>query len=64
MKEAQGIFTFKDGSQYLGEWKNDLKEGKGTFTWSDGNKFSGDWAQGESQKGILMTPDGQRKNIN
>jgi len=58
MKEGQGIFTFKDGSQYIGDWKNDLKEGKGTFSWADGNKFTGDWAQGESQKGLLQTPDG------
>ena len=43
MKEGRGIFRFKDGSEYLGEWKNDLKEGKGTFTWADGNKFNGDW---------------------
>ena len=58
MKEGNGIFSFKDGSTYLGEWKNDLKEGKGTFTWANGHKFIGDWVQGESQKGFLMTPDG------
>jgi len=43
MKEGRGILRFKDGSEYLGEWKNGLKEGKGTFTWADGNKFNGDW---------------------
>ena len=58
MKEGRGIFRFKDESEYLGEWKNDLKEGKGTFTWADGNKFNGDWLEGESQKGFLITPDG------
>lgn len=64
MKVGRGIFTFKDGSTYIGDWKDDLKDGKGIFTWSDGNKFSGEWIKGESRSGTLVAPDGTKKKIN
>ena len=38
-----GIFYYKNGSKYNGEWKNDKKEGKGIFYWNDGAKYDGEW---------------------
>lgn len=43
MRQGNGIFTYADGSSYVGSWEHDLKHGKGIFTWADGNKFSGEW---------------------
>ena len=30
MREGQGKMVFLDGSNYTGEWKNDMMHGKGT----------------------------------
>ena len=31
-----GIYEWRDGERYEGEYKADLKHGHGTYTWSDG----------------------------
>jgi hypothetical protein len=38
-----GSYTWDDGSQYVGEYKNDKRHGQGTLTWIDGNKYEGEW---------------------
>jgi MORN repeat len=30
---GKGIFTFKDGRKYVGDYKEDKKEGYGVFEW-------------------------------
>jgi len=42
-----GVFTWKDGRRYEGEYVEDKKEGKGTFSWPDGKKYIGGWKNGK-----------------
>ena len=32
---GKGVFTWKDGRRYEGEYRNDLKHGQGIFTWPE-----------------------------
>ena len=38
-----GTFTFADGNQYVGEWKNNKFNGQGTFTFANGDKYVGEF---------------------
>ena len=40
-KDCHGTLTYKDGSKYVGEFKNGRLSGQGTFTWLDGVKYVG-----------------------
>jgi hypothetical protein len=39
MKNGFGHFKWIDGSEYIGNWKNNDLEGKGVYLWSDGRKY-------------------------
>ena len=40
---GQGTYTWSDGEQYIGEWKDNKKNGLGTYTFADGDKYVGEW---------------------
>ena len=42
-----GVYTWQDGRQYRGEYKDDKKHGFGIYTWSDGRMYSGHWCRGK-----------------
>ena len=42
-----GIFSFKDGRRYEGQYENDNKQGMGQFEWPDGRKYIGEWFEGK-----------------
>ena len=42
-----GIYTWKDGRVYEGEYKDDELSGQGTFTYADGSKVMGEWRNNE-----------------
>lgn len=44
---GKGIFTWRDGRKYEGEYVDDKKEGKGVFTWNDNRKYDGYWVNGK-----------------
>ena len=44
---GKGIFKWKDGRSYTGDYKNDVKEGYGTFNWPDNRSHSGYWKNGK-----------------
>jgi hypothetical protein len=44
---GKGIYTWKDGRKYEGEYKNDKKDGYGEYTWIDGRKYAGQWKNGK-----------------
>ena len=35
--EGNGIYYYKDGGTYIGQWKNNLKYGKGKYYYKNGN---------------------------
>ena len=53
-----GIYTWKDGRKYEGEYAMDKKQGHGIYTWSDGRKYDGEWDNGK-QHGIGIYYDAQ-----
>ena len=44
---SEETITYPDGSQYVGEHKDDVGHGKGTMTYPDGSKDEGIWKNGE-----------------
>jgi hypothetical protein len=38
-----GLFTWKDGSSYDGDFKDNMIEGYGVYIWDDGRKYRGEW---------------------
>jgi hypothetical protein len=42
-----GVYTWKDGRKYEGEYLLDKKHGKGAYYWADGRKFDGMWGNGK-----------------
>ena len=49
-KDCHGSFTFKNGSKYVGNFKDGKFSGRGTFAWEKG-KFAGEKYVGEFLKG-------------
>ena len=61
--DGKGTFNYKDGSTYVGEWKDSEKHGHGVFTWpSTGpshNKYDGNWVKGKQHgQGKFTWEDG------
>ncbi|XP_006870885.1 PREDICTED: radial spoke head 1 homolog [Chrysochloris asiatica] len=39
-----GIYKFKNGARYIGEYLKNKKHGQGTFIYPDGSRYEGEWA--------------------
>lgn len=53
---GRGVYVWKDGRKYEGEYKEDKKDGFGTYTWADGKKYSGEWRNSKRHgKGIYIS---------
>ena len=50
---GNGIYTYANGSKYVGEWKDGKENGQGTYTWVsentwfNGNKYVGEYKDGK-----------------
>lgn len=44
--DGDGIFTWKDGRKYKGQYSDDRKHGYGEFFWPDGRIYKGFWKDG------------------
>jgi len=44
---GKGLFKWKDGREYIGEYLEDKKSGYGVFKWPDGRTYSGYWSKGK-----------------
>ena len=44
---GRGTYKWPDGSEYDGEYINNIKEGNGTFKWADGRIFKGTFKNGK-----------------
>jgi hypothetical protein len=55
---GKGVYTWKDGRRYEGEYQHDKKHGWGVYTWADGRRYEGPWAYGKQHgKGKYILPD-------
>ena len=56
---GQGTYTYSDGEQYVGEFKEGLFEGQGTFAYSDGAQYVGEFKEGIFEgQGTFTSSDG------
>ena len=46
-ENGKGTYTWTDGDEYIGEWKDGVPHGQGTHTWPSGNKYIGQWKDGK-----------------
>ena len=44
---GQGTFTYKNGTKYIGKFKNEKYHGKGTYTYKSGAKDFGEFQNGK-----------------
>ncbi len=59
---GRGVYIWKDGRKYEGEYLNDKKHGFGVYTWADGRRYEGNWAHGKQHgQGKYILPDGTFK---
>jgi len=58
-----GIYTWKDGRRYEGEYEFDKKHGYGIYTWADGiRKYEGFWESGKMHGlGRYLNEEGEIK---
>ena len=58
---GQGTYTFNDGEQYIGEFKNDVKDGYGKTTFPNGHNYQGQYKNHKRHgKGIYTYKDKKR----
>lgn len=56
-----GIYVWKDGERYEGEWREGKFHGKGIKTLPDGTIFDGEWTEGRPNgQGMCKYPDGAK----
>ncbi|XP_051802201.1 MORN repeat-containing protein 4-like isoform X1 [Acanthochromis polyacanthus] len=61
MTLTRGSFTYSNGEEYHGEWKEGLRHGLGQLTFSDGTCYTGQFENGLFNGcGVLVFPDGSR----
>jgi len=51
-KKTGVLYLWKNGTNYMGEWKDGKKHGQGTFTYGKG-KWEGEKYVGESKNGLF-----------
>lgn len=62
-RQGRGVFTWKDGRVYDGEWMDGKQHGKGTFIKVDNTRRVGIWENGRNIKWLevsdpTITPKG------
>ena len=64
-REGKGIFYYKSGNRYEGEWKNNKRTGKGICYYNNGNREMGDWKDDKKVgKHVILSQDGEVKTKN
>jgi lysozyme len=58
------VYSFKDGSVYEGEWKEDVQHGYGKLKTPNGIVYEGQWNNDDKDgPGILHTPIGKVNQV-
>jgi hypothetical protein len=56
------VFSWSDGRQYSGSFKNEKRDGHGVYKWADGKQYQGNWKDGKQHgRGKLLNQDGKIK---
>ena len=59
----QGLYTYRDGTRYVGDFRNGKPIGKGTVFYANGDKYVGSWDTNRPQgNGILYFKNGRVLN--
>ena len=59
-RNGQGTYIWKDGSRYVGGFRNGMQHGQGTLIFADGSSYVGAWRDGRrSGLGTAMFADGR-----
>ena len=54
-------YTFPDGIQYVGEFRDGRINGQGTLTWPDGQKYVGEFSDNKMNgQGMITWPNGDK----
>ena len=60
-KHGQGTYTWSNGDEYVGEWKNGKISGQGTYTFADGSQYAGEFKDDKFHgKGTHTWPSGNQ----
>jgi hypothetical protein len=60
-ENGQGTYTFSDGSEYHGQWKNSKPHGQGILTYLDRSNYEGQWKNNQRNgQGTYVYPDGSK----
>ena len=58
---GKGVYTYRDGGKYDGDFVDGKMHGNGVFTWPDGEKYDGDYVDDKMHgKGVFTLPDGRK----
>lgn len=59
-RDGQGVYTYSDGSKWIGYFKDGMPEGKGTCFYANGNKYTGEWKRHAPHgKGVMRYRSGR-----
>ena len=50
-QNGQGTYTFPDGREYVGSWKDGIRNGRGKETLPNGTMFVGEYKDGKPWNG-------------
>ncbi len=59
--DCQGTYTWTNGDQYVGEWKDGRMHGQGTYTYATGRRYVGEYKNAKKHgQGTFTYPDGSK----
>ena len=59
---GRGVYTWKEGRRYDGEYRMDKKHGYGKYVWVDGREYEGQWMNGKMHgEGKYTLPNGESR---
>lgn len=54
---GKGVYLYKSGAKYEGQWKNGKRNGQGTYTWKNGTNKEGEWRNDKYLGDLIESKD-------